>query len=72
MNRQRVFAIVSVAAAAYGVYKAVRRAESAAEEIADRRRLSGHVVVAAVLAVAAIALAFKKANDATTKVAEAF
>ena len=72
MNRQRAMAILSVAAAAYAVYKAVSRAESAAEEMADRRRLSGHVVVAAALAVAALALAFKKANDATTKLTEAF
>jgi hypothetical protein len=72
MNRQRALAIVSVGLAAYAVYKAVRMAETAAEEMAGRRRLSGHVVAAGLLAIGALALAFKKAGDATSKVTEAF
>lgn len=63
---------MSVGAAAYTIFKAIRLAGSAAEEVADRRQVSADMVAAALLAIGALALAFKKAGDATTKVAEAF
>ena len=72
MNRKRAFALLSVGAAAYAIYRAVGLAGSAAEEAASRRRVSADMVAAALLAIGALALAFKKVGDATTKVTEAF
>jgi len=72
MDRKKAFALLSVGAAAYAVYKAVQRAGNAAEEAAGSRRLSTDVVLAGLLAIAALALAFKKVGDATSKVTEAF
>jgi hypothetical protein len=72
VDRKKIFAVLSVGAAAYAVFMAFQRAGKAAEEAAGQRRLSTDVVLASVLAVAALALAFKKAGDATKKVTQAF
>ena len=71
MNKQRAFALLTLAAAGFAVYRATRRMESAAEDF-ERRGLKGDVVMSALVAIVALAFALKKTGEAASKVRETF
>jgi hypothetical protein len=71
MNRQRVFALISLGAAGYALFRATQRVETAAEEL-EHGGSKRDVVIAVILAIAALALAFQKAKVAATKTTDAF
>jgi len=71
MNRKRAFALLGVAAAGYGLFRATRRAENAVKEV-KRRGWKADVGVSVLVAVAALVLAMKKSRDAVIKADHAF
>jgi hypothetical protein len=71
VNRQRVFALLSLAAAGYALFRATQRVEMAADEV-EHGGSKRDVVIAVILAVAAMVLALQKAKAAATAASQAF
>jgi hypothetical protein len=71
MTRQRVFAVLAVLLAAFGLWRATRQVENAAKEV-HRRGWRTDVAGSVLVAAAAAILALKKSRDVIIRVDEAF